>query len=203
MDVLLFTIAILAQLPAGAPGPVAVENGRGLVVVEFNWGRFQQNPNALNSPFPEETDELGVKGRRGGTNLRRVGRSPVNGFAYKMKLRNEGEKTIEALFWEFRFGDPASPLETSRRQFGCAGKMKRGEVRELAVFSASPPTHVVSAEPAEGETAPALNTKVVINRVEYADGTVWQRTDWSPPRASSYPADLFPDRRYKARCVGF
>jgi hypothetical protein len=202
MDVLLFAITILAQHAAGAPGAIAVENGRGLVVVDFSWRRFQQNPNALNPPFRDEWDELGVKGQRG-TRAMRVRGAPVRGFAYEMRLRNQGAKAIKALFWEFQFGDPSSPLGISRRQFGCRGRMKRGEVKELAVFSASPPTHVISAEPAGDGTEAAVATKVLINRVEYADGTVWQRTDWSPPRTSPYPADLFPDRRFKGKCIGF
>ena len=34
---------------------------------------------------------------------------PVDGFVYRIKVQNAFTKTVEAVFWEYRFEDPANP----------------------------------------------------------------------------------------------
>ena len=194
---------ILVQLSAARQEPVVVQGSPELAVISFSWSRFLRNPNALVSPFPNAPTTIGARGGQRGPYGKRVEMATSKGFAYKMKLKNGAAKTIKALFWEYQFEEPTSSQDISRRQFMCLEKIKSGAIKELAVFSLSPPTRVVNAESLGDETKAEATTKVVINRIEYLDGTIWRRSDWSPPRTSAYPADLFPSLRHRNKCVGF
>jgi hypothetical protein len=102
----------------------------------------------------------------------------VDGFAYRVKIRNSGAQVVEIVFWEYQFTDPANESNTTRHQFLCGLSLGSGKEKELEGFSASNPSNVVNVESlAKKETS--FRQKVVINRVEYADGTIWQRKDWS------------------------
>ena len=94
-------------------------------------------------------------------------------------LQNAGEKVIEILFWEYRFFDPLNPKIVARRQFLCGVNIKPAKNQELQAFSVSGPSGVISAQNAGTKSENAFQEKVVINRVEYADGTIWQRKDWN------------------------
>ncbi len=57
-------------------------------------------------------------------------------------------------------------------------KVKADKGQRLTVSTALAPTHTVSAETAEDKTVGAV---VKVNRVEYADGSVWRRDGWEDP----------------------
>ncbi len=101
----------------------------------------------------------------------------LDGFSYGLKLKNESAKQIEVLFWEYQFIDVTTSAVT-RRQFLCGLNLKPGKEKDVVAFSMSGPSRVVSAESLVESKAP-LQERVVINRIEYADGTLWQRPDWS------------------------
>jgi hypothetical protein len=103
---------------------------------------------------------------------------PVEGFAYRVKVQNSSPKVIEILFWEYQFIDPSDPANMARRQFLCGVNIKPAKEKELQAFSVSGPSDVVSVGSLANKSGNALQEKVVINRVEYADGTIWQRKDW-------------------------
>ncbi|MCA1606650.1 MAG: hypothetical protein LC775_14545 [Acidobacteria bacterium] len=102
---------------------------------------------------------------------------PVLGFAYRAKIHNAGAKAIEVVFWEYQFRGAADSEVASRRQFLCAVSIKPGKDKELQAFSLSGPLEVVSVDALARKSVDA-DEKVLINRVEYADGSIWQRKDW-------------------------
>lgn len=102
----------------------------------------------------------------------------VDGFAYRIKVRNAGAKGVEVLFWEYRFVEAANPSNVARRQFLCGVQIKPDKEREVVAFSPSGPNGAVSAESLADKSRSAFQEKVVINRVEYADGSIWQRKGW-------------------------
>jgi hypothetical protein len=55
-------------------------------------------------------------------------------------------------------------------------KIKPGEQKQMEAFILLPPNRTVIA--ATGKGPPE---RVVINRLEFADGTFWKRADWVPP----------------------
>ena len=103
----------------------------------------------------------------------------VDGFAYRIKVRNAGAKAVEVLFWEYQFVESANPSNVVRRQFLCGVPLKAGKEREVLAFSPSGPSGTVSAETLADQSRNSFQEKVVINRVEYSDGSIWQRRDWN------------------------
>lgn len=104
---------------------------------------------------------------------------PVNGFAYHIKVHNGTQKTVEAVFWEYQFHDPANPDLVARRQFLCGVDISAGKGKELEGFSLSGPSDVVNVKTLADNSAKPFNEKVLINRIEYSDHSMWQRQGWS------------------------
>ena len=102
---------------------------------------------------------------------------PVDGYVYRSKVQNTSTKLIEIVFWEYRFTDPADPNLMSRRQFLCGVNIPAGKGKELEGFTRSAPSDVVDVKTLE--SASKFTESVLINRVEYADGSIWQRKDWN------------------------
>lgn len=100
---------------------------------------------------------------------------PRDIYAYRIKLRNTGPKTIKLIVWDFQDTDPADTKASSTHTFSCAEKIKPKSSAVLKAFIASPPERVVSAKSA-GATH---DSKGIIDRVEYADGSAWQRSGWN------------------------
>ena len=103
----------------------------------------------------------------------------VDGYSYRIKVENVSQKVVEVLFWEYQSNDALTPSTVTRRQFLCGVNIKPGRDKELEGFSVSPPSNVVNVDVLAGKTGNSLQERIVINRVEYIDGTIWQRKDWS------------------------
>lgn len=101
-----------------------------------------------------------------------------DGFAYRIKVQNPGTKAIEIVFWEYQFHDPADPSLVARRQFLCGVNIGADKSKELEGFSFSPPG-VVNVNTLANKSENPIKEKILINRVEYSDGSIWQRKDWS------------------------
>lgn len=104
---------------------------------------------------------------------------PSEGFIYQTKIRNAGKSTIEILFWEYQFTERANPANVASRQFLCGINVKPNKEKELIVFSTLSPSPSISINSLEINNATLFDEKVLINRVEYSDGTIWQRKDWN------------------------
>ena len=102
----------------------------------------------------------------------------VDGFAYRVKVKNAGTNVIEVLFWEYQFVDVANDANKTRHQFLCGISLGLGKEKELEGFGMSNPSSVIDVDSLAKKES-SYQQKVVINRVEYADGTIWQRKDWS------------------------
>jgi hypothetical protein len=105
--------------------------------------------------------------------------TPVDGYEYLAKIRNAHTQNIEIVFWEYQFKELSNPTNVVRRQFLCGVKIKPGKERELQAFSVLGPGEVVSVGSLNEKTRELFEEKVVINRVEYADGSIMQRKDWN------------------------
>lgn len=103
----------------------------------------------------------------------------LEGFAYKVKVQNASKKVIEIVFFEYQFTEAASPGNMTRRQFLCGVNIKPDKEKELLAFSLNGPRDVISVESLSNKDGNLFQEKVVINRVEYADGSIWQRRDWN------------------------
>lgn len=102
---------------------------------------------------------------------------PMDGFVYRIKVQNTIKKVVETVFWEYQFQDPANPDLVTRRQFLCGVDIPEGKTKELEGFSLSGPSDVVDVKTLN--SGAAFKENIVINRIEYSDGTIWQRKAWN------------------------
>ena len=101
----------------------------------------------------------------------------ADGFVYKIKVQNGGGKVVEIVFWEYQFQDPADASLVARRQFLCGVNIPSGKSKDLEGFSVSGPSEVVNVNTLANKSE--NKERVLVNRVEYSDGSIWQRKDWS------------------------
>ena len=102
---------------------------------------------------------------------------PRDGYAYRIKIKNSTTKLVEVVFWEYQFYDVAQPDLLARRQFLCGVSIGPDKNKELEGFSLSGPSDVVSVGALADKSR--FKENVLINRVEYADGSIWQRNGWN------------------------
>jgi len=103
----------------------------------------------------------------------------IEGYVYNVKVQNPSGKGVEVVFWEYQFEETANPSNLTRRQFLCGIQIRGGKEKEIQAFGGSGPAGSVSAETLANKSASPFAERVLINRVEYADGTIWQRKDWN------------------------
>lgn len=96
------------------------------------------------------------------------------GFVYKTSIRNDGTKTIKEIDWDYVFYEVGSRTETGRRQFTSLEKIQPGKTKELKFFIKGPPTRTISVHALNNNERVNLGEAIVIVRVEYEDGSVWQ-----------------------------
>jgi hypothetical protein len=104
---------------------------------------------------------------------------PVDGFAYRVKVHNSTEKPVEIIFWEYQLKESAAAAPLLRRQFLCGVAVKAGKDKEIKAFSLLGPQDVISVNILSQKEGTSGAEQVVINRVEFADGSIWQRKDWN------------------------
>lgn len=145
---------------------------------------FERNVRA-NAPVGiRDPNEETVDGRRAAIEKNvQEARSPkfkqVDGYDYRARVRNAGTKVVEVLFWEYQFAESSNPSNVARRQFLCGVNIKPNKEKELQAFGLAGPGDVVSAGGLAADPEGDFQERVVINRVEYADGAIWQREGWS------------------------
>jgi hypothetical protein len=104
---------------------------------------------------------------------------PVNGYTYLIKIHNVSAKVIRNVFWEYEFTQIGNATGVTHRKFMCGGDIKPDRQRELEIFSLVGPSEVVNVKTLDKGAGDKYRAAVIINRVEYADGTFWQRYGWN------------------------
>ena len=104
---------------------------------------------------------------------------PVDGFTYSVKVQNGSGKLTQTIFWEYRFLEAANPSNLTRRQFLCSAKINPDKGKDLQAFSLSGPSDVVDVKSLSKASWEQFREGVVINRVEFSDGSFWQRNGWN------------------------
>src|SRR3989442_5840819 len=207
MKTLLLLLLLLMLVPPGQK-PTTSQDESSLDVLGFKWSRTRrtfEKLDAKNIPLTPEMipanknysrnarvndpagakdpDEDTIDGRHAALEknvqtARTPETKPIDGFAYLVRLRNASAKTVEILFWEYQFTDPSNPSNVTRRQFLCGVNIKPSKEKEVQAFSLSGPTDVVSVGTLANNSGD-YQGRVLINRVEYADGSILQRRDWN------------------------
>lgn len=198
MRVLLLIILLVPATAAGQDKKAAEDPT--LVVVKFSlkrdrrhWGGGPSSSRANDYPVAGDITTQGRTTSRlpgqvsieeqSGT-MRQIERRARRGGAYsvrefyrfKVTLRNTDAKAVRAFYWSFETRQSLLPDDVARREFLCWAKIKPGQARSFETQASKAPSQTVSADTAAGDAAGP--DQVVVNRVEYADGSVWQRPGW-------------------------
>lgn len=90
-------------------------------------------------------------------------------------IRNEGSKKIKAISYDFIFVNTQNDKEWFRYQFRNRRSIGTGETKTLT--NETTDKRIETVRPASVEPATGLNSevRVVINRIEYTDGSIWRR----------------------------
>jgi hypothetical protein len=123
-----------------------------------------------------ELNKVEREARADSANIERMrAKAPARyGFIYKVTVRNDGPKAVRAFDWDYVFTDAATQREVGRRQFASEQKVGPGKKKEFAFFIPSPPTQTISADALNRKEREGLGEEVVVVRVVYEDGTVWE-----------------------------
>jgi hypothetical protein len=158
---------------------VASESGPAAAMIPQN-KNFERNRRA-NTSAGERDPNLDTIDGRSAALERAVQDSrapkPVEGFTYRAKVHNGSGKPIQIIFWEYQLKEPGAVKPSLRRQFLCVAQLKPEKNLELQAFSLSGPHDVVSVDTLKKKTDG--DELAVINRVEFADGSIWQRPEWN------------------------
>lgn len=211
----LITLAVLSQAQTGAP------EDPNLVVLKFSCGKYEtgggmirsvQVPDApMNEPINinqiKNNEPQEVRNRRDMLERRvdlmnaeiNAGRSAKSGktrlYFYRLQVKNASPKMVKSFAWEYQPTEERDPFD---RQFYCAIKAKPNENKELELFSPLAPSWVVDAAKAGDKVGKGSRATVIINQIEYMDGTVWQRKSWNP---KTFPADSI-QKVENGKCIG-
>ena len=153
---------------------------RAMTQADKNYDRNMRvnDPAGVRDPNADTLDGRGAALEKSVRDAEKPEAKAVDSFAYQATIHNASKQAVEVIFWEYQFVDKANPTIVTRRQFLCGVNIKPDKDKELQAFSLSGPTDAVSAA-SLATTAGPLQEKIVINRVEFADGKSWMRKDWN------------------------
>jgi hypothetical protein len=138
----------------------------------------ENRPKGTVDPSEYTTDGRSAALERSVQESRSAKTDDINGFRFVANVKNNSERKVDVLFWEYRFTELANPKNIVRRQFLCSAKMKPGEKLELSAVSTFGPSDVVSAESLKDPSLKLFDEKIFLNRIEFSDGAILQRRDW-------------------------
>ncbi len=199
-------LPILFVIQPPKQNPPAPDEPSPIVVTSFRWFRDRQSadkvvvpPRVPQPPTIDGTQTAGRNGRTDGTAperdpnldkietrsgaLDRIGEEAeaprVDGFTYEVKFKNLGTKQTQTIFWEYQFKEIAHANNASRRRFICGVKFKSDKDKLVQVFSTLGPIAVINVKNLPRDSNNRFDQSIVIDRIEFEDGSVWQRRDWN------------------------
>lgn len=213
---LTFALVILAVISQAQTG---TQDNPDLVVLKFSCGNYKTGSGMIRSvqdPDPPKNEPIRinqsarnepqeVKNRRDMLERRAdMTAAEINAglssrhnprlYFYRLRVKNASTKIVKSFAWEYQ---PLSQPNPSDRQFFCNIKAKPSESKDIELFTPLSPSWVVEASQAGNKSANIIE-KVVINKIVYMDGTVWQRKAWN---AKTF-TDEVVQKVAEGKCVG-
>jgi hypothetical protein len=228
MNALLFFTVVLSLL-SSFQIPAANNDGSPLTVTSFKWSRARQkveippvegnapasamipqnrnfarnarvnDPQGVRDPNQDSLDGRSAAIEKSVAESRATRSKTMDGYLYRIKVQNGSPKAAEIVFWEYRFVDPANPELIARRQFLCGVNIPADKGKDLEGFSLSGPSDVVSVKTLADNV---FKEDVLINRVEYADGSIWQRKGWNLADVKTSYERLLREQWVPGTCKG-
>jgi hypothetical protein len=201
-------------------GPVVIQREEADVVVQkFTWSKFRANGDLIHSamdpgpsmnepvaikPPPPRNEPAEVRNKRdmaerraemisGEQNAAQSNARRQDQYFLHLEVKNVGANIVKSIVWEYQ--PSGERVEYELRQYICTMKAKPKESKTFELVSPYNPIKVVQAQ---AKTGQPKDGKVVINRIEYTDGSIWKRKGWSV----LIPADM-TDKMGNGKCVLF
>jgi hypothetical protein len=95
-------------------------------------------------------------------------------FFYRASMKNTSAKAITEIDWDYIFFDEGTGDELDRREFTSVENIGPGKQKELSFTLLTPPTRRISVHSLDKKERSGIVGRVVIVRVKYADGSVWE-----------------------------
>jgi hypothetical protein len=112
----------------------------------------------------------------------RAGRSVpemlVSVFEFQTQIKNSRSQPMTSFVWAYR--SFANPPDFVDQQYLCNVRIEPGETKPVKLISPIPQRLVVNASGSGTPPAPLKPAQpdLIINQVQFADGTKWERSDW-------------------------
>jgi hypothetical protein len=163
------------------PDIQGIPPARAMIPQNRNFARNARinDPQGVRDPNQDTLDGRSAAMEKNVAESRVTKAKDMDGYAYRIKVRNDDKRVIDVVSWEYQFQDPANPQFIARRQFLCGVSIPGGKNRELEGFSLSGPSDVVNVKTLGDNAKNPFKETVAINRIEYSDGSIWQRENWS------------------------
>jgi len=100
---------------------------------------------------------------------------PTTTYVYKMKVKNNGLKTIKSIDWEYQFLDPTSHEVMGYRRMTSNTKLSPGKIKVLERGFTRQPSILVNADSLDKKYKDQFTERLIIHRIQYTDGSLWQR----------------------------
>ncbi len=204
MKAFLFLLSLaISWVDARAQADILPNDPPDLIVLKSSWSKerinWERDPfSGPNESFDEmrvrvRNDKRMMDAKRGGSQIEmnkveREARAdaaifegmkqkgpPRYVFLYKVTVKNSSAKTIKAIDWDYVFFRNDTQSEAGRLEFTSAEKIGSGKTKELDVMARQAPAKTVSVYALDKTERQGLDGQVVIVRLEYTDGSVWQR----------------------------
>jgi hypothetical protein len=92
-------------------------------------------------------------------------------YTYEVTVRNESNKNVAKVTWEYVFEDIDTGREVGRRRFESEESIGSGKIADLEKKSSIPPTGTINAK--SKKNGDRYSERIEIESIEYADGTKW------------------------------
>lgn len=172
--VLLVSVPILQQVEREKPE---------LDVVKFSWGKEKQPTSRMirGTPGPPVAtsvsggQDLGSRKVELRTSEKRAAASAEQSspqYQLRLEVKNTGATLVTGLIWHFQ--PTAGSEDYEPKRYLCALQVRPKEKSLLEIWTPYLPVKVISAE--EQKDGLKKDGTVVINQIEYADGSVWKRS---------------------------
>jgi hypothetical protein len=123
-----------------------------------------------------DMNERRIELRRGEVQAARSGdKSTEHIYIYYIKFKNNGSKTVKSFIWQYQ--EVIDLPDLPARQFQCEVKTKPNQTRDADVYTWFSPSKVISAS---GNDSKVSRVQPTINRIEFEDGSIWEREGWDP-----------------------
>jgi hypothetical protein len=200
--IVLLTLLLSFLVAAVAQQPTTTGRASQVQVVKFSWSKerinWEQNPfggpneNFHEMQFRARAEKRASDARRANSpdasKLEKDARAdaaiiqaerqkkgpPRYSFLYRTSIKNSSEKTIKEIDWDYIFLDAVTGEEMGRRQFTSVETIGPGKSKDLSFMLSAPPTQRISVYALDKKERIAFGEQVVIVRVKYSDGSVWQ-----------------------------